>query len=137
MLRKLLAAILWLSIAILSAAQVPITPPKPTLIKAGRILDVRTGKYLLTSQGILVEDGRIKQVAAFADLQDQGSKDAVTVDLSKAAVLPGLLDCHAHLLIGASAVNPHNNQATLTVLLLVYVILCVRSFIAARGSGKV
>jgi len=108
MFRKLFAVISLLSLAILSAAQVRTTPPKPTLIKAGRILDVRTGDYL-TGQGILVEDGKIKQVAAYADLQAHVPKDAVTVDLSKATVLPGLIDCHAHLLIAATAVNPANN----------------------------
>lgn len=63
MLRKLLTAISLLSIATLVRAQVPTTPPKPTLIKAGRILDVRTGRYL-AGQGILVENGKIKEVAA-------------------------------------------------------------------------
>jgi len=108
-LRKLLTAISLLSIATLARAQAPATPPKPTLIKAGRILDVSTGKYL-TGQGILVEDGTIKQVTAFADLQAHLPKDAVTADLSKATVLPGLIDSHAHLLIAASAaVNPGTN----------------------------
>jgi len=123
-------------IANLSATQLPITPPKPTLIKAGRILDVRTGKYF-TGQGNLVEDARIKQVAAFADLQDQVPKDAATVNLSKATVLPGLLECHAHPLIAATVVNPHHNQVTLAVPLLVYVILCGQSSMAAWRLGKV
>lgn len=108
MLRKLLTAVSLLTIATLSIAQAPTTPPKPTLIKAGRILDVRTGKCL-TGQGIWVEDGKIKQVGAFADLQSHVAKDAMTLDLSKATVLPGLVDCHAHLLIAASAVDPGNN----------------------------
>jgi imidazolonepropionase-like amidohydrolase len=108
-LRKLLTAISLLSIATLVRAQVPTTPPKPTLIKAGRILDVRTGRYL-AGQGILVENGKIKEVAAFADLQAHLPKDAVTIDLSKGTVLPGLIDSHAHLLMAASAaVNPSNN----------------------------
>jgi imidazolonepropionase-like amidohydrolase len=108
MFRKLFMAISWLSIAALLAAQAPTTPPKPTLIKAGRILDVRTGKYL-TGQGILVEDGKIKQVAAFADLQGHAPKGVFIVDLTKATVLPGLVDCHAHLLIAALAVDAGNN----------------------------
>jgi len=108
MLRKLLTSICLLSIATLSVAQAPSTPLKPTLIKAGRILDVRAGKYL-TGQGILVEDGKIKQVAAFADLETHVAKDAVILDLGKATVLPGLVDCHAHLLIAASAANARNN----------------------------
>jgi hypothetical protein len=66
-LRKLLMAISLLSIVPLACEQTSTTPPKPTLIKAGRILDVRTGKYL-TGQGILVEDGKIEEVAAFARL---------------------------------------------------------------------
>ena len=107
-LRKLSMVISCISIAAMVAAQVPTTPPKPTLIKAGRILDVRTGKYL-TGQGILVEDGKIKQVAALADLAGHVAKDAVTIDLSKATVLPGLADCHAHLLIAALAANARNN----------------------------
>jgi imidazolonepropionase-like amidohydrolase len=108
-LRKLLTAISLLSIATLARAQGSTTPPKPTMIKAGRILDVRTGKYL-TGQGILVEEGKIKEVAAFAELQTHLPKDAVAVDLSKATLLPGLIDSHAHLLMAVSAaVNPSNN----------------------------
>jgi imidazolonepropionase-like amidohydrolase len=102
-------AISLLSIVPLACAQTSTTPPKPALIKAGRILDVRTGKYL-TGQGILVEDGKIKEVAAFTDLQTHLPKDAITVDLSNGTVLPGLIDSHAHLLMAASAaVNPSNN----------------------------
>jgi imidazolonepropionase-like amidohydrolase len=108
-LRKLLTAISLLSVAPVAPAQAPAIPPKPTLIKAGRILDVRTGKYL-TGQGILVEDGTIKQVAAFADLQAHLPKDAVTVDLSKATVLPGLIDSHAHLLMAVSAAAKASNN---------------------------
>jgi imidazolonepropionase-like amidohydrolase len=105
---KLLTVISLLFTATLAAAQAPTTPAKPMLIKAGRILDVRTGKYL-TGHGILVEDGKIKQVAAFADLEGHVPKDAVTLDLSKATLLPGLVDCHAHLLIAASVGHPGNN----------------------------
>jgi imidazolonepropionase-like amidohydrolase len=108
-LRKLLTAIALLSLATLARAQGSTTAPKPTLIKAGRILDLRTGKYL-TGQGILVEDGKIREVAAFADLQTHLPKDAVAVDLSRATVLPGLIDSHAHLLMAVSAaVNPSHN----------------------------
>jgi imidazolonepropionase-like amidohydrolase len=108
MFRKLFTTVSLLSIATFSAAQAPTNPPKPKLIKAGRILDVRTGKYL-TGQGILVEDGKIKQVAAFADLQGHVPKDAVTIDLTEATVLPGLVDCHAHLLIAGLAVDARKN----------------------------
>lgn len=70
------------------------TPPK--LIKSGRILDVRTGKYLL-NQGILTDGERIKEIGPWESVQAHALKNAVTIDLSKATLLPGLIDCHAHL----------------------------------------
>jgi imidazolonepropionase-like amidohydrolase len=90
------------------AAQTPTASPKPTLIKAGRILDVRTGKYLV-NQVILVEDGKIKQAGPLSEVQGHAAKDVAVLDLSKAAVLPGLIDCHAHLLIAAEAMAPGLN----------------------------
>jgi imidazolonepropionase-like amidohydrolase len=67
------------------------------LIKAGRLLDVKEGRYL-ADQGILVEKDRIKEVGSFASIKAHAPKEASLVDLGKAAVLPGLIDCHAHLL---------------------------------------
>lgn len=108
MLRKARLCFLLALLSGVVAAQIPAAKPKPTLIKAGRILDVRSGKYL-TNQGILVEDGKIKQVGPLGEVQAHGSKDAVVLDLSKATVLPGLIDCHAHLLIAAGALAPGLN----------------------------
>ena len=63
-----------------------------TLIHAGRVLDVATGKYA-TDQGILIEGDRIKAVGPFAEM-----KDVPVIDLRKYTILPGLADCHAHIL---------------------------------------
>lgn len=89
----------------LSLAQVPVEPPKPVLIKAGRLLDVRSGAYL-SNQGILVEGGKIKEVGTLAEVQAHAPKTVTVVDLSKATVLPGLIDCHAHLLDANQAQAP-------------------------------
>ncbi len=70
---------------------------KITLLKAGRLLDVRAGKYLV-DQGVLIEGERIQEVGPFAQVRAHAPKDAVVIDLGGAAVLPGLIDCHAHLL---------------------------------------
>jgi imidazolonepropionase-like amidohydrolase len=70
--------------------------PALTLIKAGRLLDVKSGKYL-PNQAILIEGHRITEVGQFAQIQSH-SPQAIVVDLTQATVLPGLIDCHAHFL---------------------------------------
>ena len=74
------------------------TPPPAKLIKAGRILDVRSGRYLF-DQAILTEGEKVREIGPSADVQGHAPKDVVVIDLSHATVLPGLIDCHAHLLI--------------------------------------
>jgi len=72
--------------------------PTPKLIKAGRILDVRDGKYVL-NQGILTEGEYIKEVGPWEQIQGRAPKGVTTIDLSQATVLPGLIDAHSHLLV--------------------------------------
>lgn len=67
-------------------------------VKAGRLIDAKNGK-VLTAQGILIEGARIKAVGAIADIQKQVPAAAQTIDLSNATVLPGLADCHTHVLL--------------------------------------
>lgn len=68
------------------------------LIRAGRLVDVRSGRTL-DNQGILVEGERIKAVGAFAEMQRQAPASTRLIDLSRATVLPGLADCHTHVLL--------------------------------------
>jgi len=71
--------------------------PAPALVKAARLLDVRAGAYR-ANQGLWVEAGRIKQVGAFDAVRAAAPRDIAIVDLGTAAVMPGLIDVHAHLL---------------------------------------
>jgi len=73
-------------------------PPMTTFIKAGRLIDTKNGK-VLENQGILIEGQRIKAVGAVSDIQKQVPANAKTIDLSNATVLPGLADCHTHVLL--------------------------------------
>ena len=82
-----------------------------TLIEAGRVLDVRTGAYA-NRQGILVENGRILEIGDIAAVRAHAPKDAAAIDLRTATLLPGLIDCHAHLLI---AVEPRFLGDALTI----------------------
>jgi imidazolonepropionase-like amidohydrolase len=71
------------------------SPTKETvLIKAGKMVDVRSGR-VLTDQAILIEGGRIKQVGSAQLIQAPAG--ARVIDLANATVLPGLIDCHTHL----------------------------------------
>jgi imidazolonepropionase-like amidohydrolase len=86
--RKIFSTITLLVIVGISFAQNNNT----TIIKAGKLIDVETGK-VLTNQMILVRHDSIIQVAANIAIP----KDATIIDLSKYTVLPGLIDCHTHI----------------------------------------
>jgi imidazolonepropionase-like amidohydrolase len=65
---------------------------KITAIKAGRLVDVISGK-ILTNQVILIKSDTIVGVGPSIPIPP----DAEIIDLSNATVLPGLIDCHTHL----------------------------------------
>jgi len=71
-----------------------------TLVKTTRLLDVKSGRYL-TDQGILIRDGIIRQVGPFDEVRSAAPGNAAALDLSGLTILPGLIDCHTHLLIAA------------------------------------
>jgi imidazolonepropionase-like amidohydrolase len=58
---------------------------------------VRKGVYVQNA-GILVEGERIKEVGVLTDIQPHAPADARIVDLGQYTVLPGLIDCHTHLM---------------------------------------
>ncbi len=68
--------------------------PAHTIIYVGHLLDVKSGKTLANQQ-IVIEGDKIVSVGPSAD---PGAKAGYTViDLSKATVLPGMIDAHTHL----------------------------------------
>lgn len=64
-----------------------------TLVKAAHLLDPRSGN-LLSPAAVLIEDGKIKQVASQIP-----AANATVIDLGAATLLPGLIDGHTHLLV--------------------------------------
>ncbi len=74
-------------------------------VRAGKILDVRTGNYA-TDQTIWIEGDRIKAVGKSAEIDRQMPASAKVIDLSKATVLPGLIDCHVHLTMSPNLLGP-------------------------------
>jgi imidazolonepropionase-like amidohydrolase len=69
----------------------------PVLVKAGKLLDVRKGNYI-ENAGIWIDGERIKEVGGFSEVQSHAPKDAKVIDLGHATVLPGLIDCHTHIM---------------------------------------
>ena len=63
-------------------------------VKAGRLLDVKSGEYR-QDQVFLIEGDRIKTVGAASEVTIPSG--ARVIDLSNRTVLPGLIDCHTHL----------------------------------------
>ncbi len=63
-----------------------------TVIKAGKLIDTETGT-VLDNQLIIIEADTIKAVGSNLSVP----KNAAIIDLSKATVLPGLIDCHTHI----------------------------------------
>lgn len=77
------------------------SPASPTLIKAGRLLDPRTGTVLAPA-AVLIEDGKVKEVGAPSQIEAHVPAGAKVIDLGMATILPGLVDGHTHLLLDVS-----------------------------------
>ena len=65
----------------------------PIVVRAGTLIDVESGVAKF-NQLILIEGEKIKSIGAKLSIPD-GAK---VIDLSRATVLPGLIDAHTHLL---------------------------------------
>src|SRR6266540_2008268 len=66
-------------------------PPQAIALHARRLLDVRSGN--VAEAYIVVRGERIEAVSASAPA------DARVIELGNATVMPGLIDCHVHLLL--------------------------------------
>ncbi len=84
------------SLILLAGLSTAASAQQLTAIRAGKMLDVESGR-LLTDQLILVREGRIQSVAPAGGESAQVPSGATLIDLSKQTVLPGLVDCHTHL----------------------------------------
>jgi imidazolonepropionase-like amidohydrolase len=97
-LRSLAPALLAVSLAAAFAASAPQAAVTPApgdgnvLIRAARLLDVRTGKWI-ENPAIRVENGRITAVTAGG----QPAPGERVLDLAGMSLLPGLIDMHTHL----------------------------------------
>jgi imidazolonepropionase-like amidohydrolase len=83
---------------VLGISQTPAQPPAASIVvKAGKLLDVTKGSYI-ENAAVWIEGDHIKEVGRFAEVQLHAPRDAKLIDLSHSTVLPGLIDCHTHLM---------------------------------------
>ena len=80
---------------------------KRTIVRAGKLLDVKSGK-LQTNQVVVIEGDKIVSVGPASEIKPSSSD--TLIDLSNATVLPGLIDAHTHLTF-----NPHFGYETLAI----------------------
>jgi imidazolonepropionase-like amidohydrolase len=114
------ALLVLLCLAEINLALVPQTSPQTAsprvMIRAGKLLDVRSGKTL-NNQSIVIEGGKIASVGSSTEARGSGNERVI--DLSNATVLPGLTDTHTHLTgdprnIGYQSLGISIPRATLT-----------------------
>jgi imidazolonepropionase-like amidohydrolase len=80
---------------------------KRTIVRAGKLLDVKSGKTQ-ANQVIVIVGDKIVSVGPASEIKP--SSTDTLIDLSNATVLPGLIDAHTHLTF-----NPHFGYETLAI----------------------
>jgi len=89
----LVVAVMLVSVIRPVPAQPAAVEPKAIMVRAARLLDVRAGRYV-QDPVIVIQGARIKAAGAWLAVP----AGVEVIDLGHAILLPGLIDCHTHLM---------------------------------------
>ena len=87
-------SVLWMLCGIFAAATTLRSQDQTIAVRAGHLFDAKAGQ-MLTDQVVLIKGDRITDVGPAARVTIP--PEAKVIDLSKATVLPGMIDAHVHL----------------------------------------
>jgi imidazolonepropionase-like amidohydrolase len=105
------------------------SPATLTLVKAGRLLDPRTGN-VVSPAAVLIENDKIKEVGPLSQVQAHLPAGVTSIDLGGATLLPGLIDSHTHLLL--NVIMPTEAQIKIHGLFLTGQLLAVAAMSPAN-----
>ncbi|MEO7529953.1 MAG: amidohydrolase family protein [Sediminibacterium sp.] len=100
---------------------------KTIAIKCGKLLDVRSGQ-VSSNQTIYIKGNKIESIGS-------GLKADTVIDLSDYFVLPGLIDCHTHILLQGDITSEDYNVQLLKESVAYRTIRAVRSCQQALQNG--
>jgi imidazolonepropionase-like amidohydrolase len=94
----LLATCLSFLAPVVAAGQNPTVPPRPIVLHAARLLDVKAGKLIKPGE-ILIQGDRIVEVGTAV----KRPAGANVIELGDHTLIPGLIDAHIHLFLHPGA----------------------------------
>jgi imidazolonepropionase-like amidohydrolase len=105
---------------------------KRLLLHPSRIVDVRQGVYV-SDVGVLIDAGRIVEVTPYDDLARREASTPV-MELPGLTLLPGLIDCHTHLL---TSFRPHVGEDHAVIFTIATMSTAERALLGARNAREV
>ena len=85
-----------------------------TLLRAGKIFNSGTGTFQ-SDVAIIISNNKIESVKLYKEISEKEKKECKFIDLSKYAILPGLIDAHTHLL-NKETIIPNNKFSGLDMM---------------------
>src|SRR5215472_15320252 len=113
-----------------SAQEKPAAKPKTIAIRAGRLIDGKSGAPIANAL-IVIEGDKIASVTPGG----APPAGAELIDLSKATVLPGFVDTHTHLLLQGDITQEDYDEQLLKQSIPYRAILASRNALIALGHG--